>query len=147
MPERAVHIMTKLVDEDFYVRCPALYDSEAQAQIATITSIDEIRIEKREATDPETFSEAVAEAGFSSLQLLDDTDPTLTDAIVAGITDADPDATPAPGHGYFLVVVCTITFTAAYLSDEEVAAGLTTATKVFRRPWKIPASLYTAPAS
>lgn len=137
MPRPAVHTFTKLVDEPFFISCrDNLKDPSSGVQVATITSIDTVRLERRVTADPETWEEAVAFAGFSSLQILDD--GSFTDAMIAGILDADRDADPAPGDHYMLVAECTIAFTAAY--------GAGTGKKLFRRPARIAYGSVTAPA-
>lgn len=140
MPRSAVHTFTKLVGEDFYIQCgDSLRHPSTGAQVAQITSIDTIRLEKRTATDPETWEEAVALAGFSSLQVLDDPATGFTNDMIAGVLDADRDADPAPGDHYMLVVECTLT--------REAAFGGGSTAKVFRRPARIAYGSVTAPAS
>jgi len=134
---RTAHTFTKLVDEPFFIQCADLLKAPDGSQVATITSVDTIRLELRETKTPETWSVAVAAGGFSSLQVLDDGG--FTDAMIAGLMTADRDATPAPGEDYMLVAECTITFGAEFGGG---AAG-----KVFRRPARIVAGSVTAPAS
>lgn len=138
MARSSIHTFTKLVDEPFFISCGAnLRDPRTGAQVATIQSIDTIRLERRTSTDPEAWESAVAASGFSSLQVLDD--GSVTDAMIAGVLDADPDESPAPGGFYMIVAECTIVFGPAY--------GGGTTERVFRRRARIPASALTAPAS
>lgn len=135
MASSATHVATKLVEEPWFVEGRYILSRDG-VQVATIIEIEEVRLERRTSTDPETWEVVFEDDDFSSLQVLDD--GAYTDTIAAGILEADPDDDPPPGSGYMLIVVCRITFTAAY--------GGHTCGKVFRRPWKIPASALTAPA-
>ena len=137
MSRSAVHTFTKLVGEPFFISCADnLRDPSSGVQVGTITSIDTVRLERRVTADPETWEEAVAFAGFSSLQVLDD--GSFTDAMIGGILDADRDADPAPGDHYMLVAECTVTMEAAY--------GGGVVERVFRRPARIAYGSVTAPA-
>jgi hypothetical protein len=135
MASPAQHTATKLVDEQWFVEGWAILSRDG-VQVATIDEIVETWMERRTATDPETWEEVFGDEDFSSEQVLNDGD--YTDSMLGGILDADPDDDPPPGSGYMLYVNCRITFTAAY--------GAHTCGKVFRRPWRIPASALTAPA-
>lgn len=139
MSESAVLTLTKLKDEPFFIVCTENLRGPRSnpIQAATITSIDTIRLERMTASDPEVWEVAVTASGFTALQVLDDS--VFTDAIIAGVVTADPDASPAPGNDYMLVAECTIQFVAAF--------GGSSTGKVFRRPVRIPATATTAPAS
>jgi hypothetical protein len=138
MPPRSTVItFTKLVGEPFFMVCTENLKTLAGAQAGRITSIDTIRLEHRVTTSPETWEEAVAAAGFGSLQTFDD--GSFVDTIIGGILTADPDADPAPGSDYMLVAECTVTL--------EAALGGGTVEKVFRCPVRIVAGSVTAPAS
>ena len=137
MARQTVVTFTKLVDEPFFIVCSDNLKTLGNAQAARIASIDSIRLEKRETTDPEEWSVAVAVGGFGSLQVHDD--GSFVDTIIAGILTADRDAAPAPGDGYMLVAECTVTLEAGF--------GGGTVEKVFRCPARIAATQVTAPAS
>jgi hypothetical protein len=140
MARPAVHTIRHLTDEPFFIQCADGLRDENGTQVATITSIDSISLEKRESSDPLTWSEAVGINDFDSLQVLDDPTTSFTDDMIAGrvsIGGASP--VPAAGEGYAIVAHCTITFGAAY--------GGGTAKRDFVRPVRIAASLETAPAS
>lgn len=137
MARSTVHTFTKLLDEPFFIRCrDGLRDPDTGVQVATITSIDTQRLERRiGATD--TYEVAVAADGFANLQILDDGD--FGASMIAGTLSADRDTDPAPGLGYVLVIECTITFTAEF--------GGGTAGRVFRRDARIDPTAVTAAPS
>jgi hypothetical protein len=137
MARPTVHTFTKLVDEPFFIVCTENLKTLAGTQAGRITSIDTIRLEKRTSSGPEQWEEAVAAAGFGSLQTHDD--GTFVDTIIGGLLTADRDDDPAPGDGYMIVVECTVTL------EAELGGG--TVSKVFRRPARIVAGSVTAPAS
>lgn len=137
MARQTVITFTKLVDEPFFIECTDNLRTRSGAQAGRITSIDTIRLEKRESTDPEEWSVAVAVGGFGSLQVHDD--GSFIDTIIGGILTADRDASPAPGEGYMLVAECTVTL--------EAGLGGGTVERVFRCPARIAATQITAPSS
>lgn len=137
----SVHTIRHLSNDPFFIQCGANLKNAQGTQIATITSIDDISLEKRtEGSDPETWSEAVDTADFGSVQVLSDPESGFTDDMVAGLISIGS-ASPVPdaGDGYQIVAHCTITFVAGY--------GSGTAKRDFVRPARIAASLETAPAS
>lgn len=136
MASPAVHTATKLVDETWFIEGRYILSRDG-VQVATVDEIEETWLERRTATDPETWEEVFGDSDFSSVQKI--TDGAYTDSMLGGILAADPDDDPPPGSGYMIFVKCRITFTAPY--------GGHTCGKVFRRRWKIPASALTAPAS
>jgi hypothetical protein len=137
MASPAVHTATKLVEEPWFIEGRYVLSRDG-TQIATVVSVDEVRLEHRTSSDPETWEIVFEDDDFSSLQVLDDDG--FDDTIAAGLLAADPDDDPPAGRDqvYMLLAICTIEFTAAYGGDQ---VG-----KVFRRPWRIPASALTAPA-
>lgn len=137
MASPAVHTATKLVDESWFIEGRYVLSRDTGEQVATITEVVWARLEREADDDPLTYEIVFEDSDFTSLQVLDD--GSYLDTIAAGILAADADDDPPPGRGYMLLVCCRITFTADYGGDE---CG-----KVFRRPWKIPASALTAPAS
>lgn len=135
-----IHTIRHLTDDPFFIQCGRLLRDDHGNQIATITSIDSISLELRETDDPQTWSEAVDDDGFGSLQILDDPKTGYTDDMIAGLISIGAMATvPAAGDGYAIVAHCTITMVAAY--------GSGTAKKDFVRPARIAASLETSPAT
>ncbi len=134
------HTATKLVDETWFIEGRHIL-SRGGVQVGTIVEVLEVRIERRTSEDPEVWEVAVDADAFSSLQVADDSTNSgvFADSIVAGILAADPDDDPEPGNSYMMLAICTIEFTALY--------GGHRCGKVFRRPWRIPASALTAPAS
>lgn len=139
MARRAVHTFTKLVDEPFFIQCEDRLKQPDGTQAATITSIDTQRLEQRDSSDPETWSEAVASTGFSNMQILGDADGFDNADMVAGVLTADRDDVPPDGDGYMVVVECTVTLVAALGGGSH---GM-----VFRRPARIVAGLVTAPTA
>lgn len=139
MASSAVHTLTKLKDEAFFIVCTENLRGPRSnpIQAATIQTIDTVRLERQVASDPETWEVAVAAEGFTALQVLDDLP--FTDAIIGGVITADRDSSPAPGRDYMIVAECTIQFVAAF------GGGQTG--RVFRRPVEIPATSVTAPVS
>lgn len=142
MARSAIHVHTKLVDEPFFIDVDTLKDPRTGLQIGTIQDVEWIRLEHRtlDLDGNQVWEEAIAEAGFSSVQPLDST-MGLTSAQVAGLTSADRDEIPAPGEGYMFVAQVTVAFVAPF------DAGAATGKRIIRRPDRIPASLVTAPAS
>lgn len=136
MARTAIHTATKLVEEPWFIEGRQILTRDG-VQVATIlsTPAPTVRIERRTDEDPEAWEIAFDEGRFGSLQVL--ADGGVTGSMPAGILEADPDDDPPPGRGYMMLVICRITFTVAY--------GGHTCGKVFRRPWKIPASALTAP--
>ncbi len=139
MARPSVHTFTKLLSEPFFIQCADSLRAPDGTQAATIVSIDTIRLEYRVTDDPEKWEEAIAAAGFGSLQVIDDPASGFTDDMIAGTITADRDAVPAPGDGYMIVAECTIELVPA-LGGAQVG-------KVFRRPARIVAGAVTAPAS
>lgn len=139
MARSRIHVFTKLKDEPFFIQCSDRLTQPDGTQAATITSIDTQRLEKRQTEDPETWSEVVAEGGFSSMQILDDPKSGFTDDMIGGLLTADRDDDPADGEGYRIIIECTVTFVAAL-------GGASTG-MVFRRDARIAAGSVTAPAS
>lgn len=139
MASSAVHTATKLVDEVWFVEGRYVLSRDTGEQVATIVDVEWARLEHETDDDPLTYEIVFEDDDFSSLQELDD--GSYLDSVAAGILAADPDDDPPAGREerYMLLVHCRIEFTAAYGGDE---VG-----KVFRRPWRIPASALTAPAS
>lgn len=136
MATPAVHTATKLVDETWFIDGRHILSRDG-VQVASVLEVVDTWLERRTADDPEAWEIVFDAASFSSLQSIDD--GAFEDSIVGGILEADPDDDPPPGSGYMLYARCRIQFTAAY--------GSHTCGKVFRRPWRIPASALTAPAS
>lgn len=135
MARASEHIITKLVNEPFFIDCADnLRDPDTGTQAATITSIDTIRLEKLDSKNPEKWSVAVPVGGFSSLQIL--AQGSISASRIAGILNADRDPVPPPGD-YMFVAECTIQFVAGF--------GGGTAGKVFRREARIVAGSVTAP--
>lgn len=138
MGRPTVHTIRHLTDEPFFIQCGGLLRDGQGNQIATIDSVDAIALEKRTAS-AQTWSEAVDDDGFNSVQVIDDPESGLTDDMIAGLVSIGAAATvPAAGDGYAIVAHCTITMLAPY--------GSGTAKKDFVRPVRIAASLETAPA-
>ena len=140
MGRSSVHVIRHLTDEPFFIQCAGGLVDDDGTQIATITAINDISLEKRETEKPETWSEAVAIANFDDLQIIDDPTSSFSADMIGGlISIGDETPTPAAGENYYIVAHCTITLIAAY--------GSGTAKRDFVRKAKIPASLETAPAS
>lgn len=133
------HTFTKLVDEPFFIRCGENLTDDDGNQVATISSIDTQRLERKvtESPETETWEVAVDSSGFSTMQIL--ADGSYSSAMIGGVLTADPDTAPAPGEDYMLVVECTIAFVAGY--------GGGSAERVFRRPARIAPSASTAPSA
>lgn len=137
MAESTIHTFTKLVDEPWFIECRKNLVRNG-VQVATITSLNTARIERRVGTNPTETWEIVFEGSdLTSLQILDDGDH--TDSMIAGILNADRDTDPPPGSDYMIVCECTIQFTAEFGRGE---AG-----RVFRRRARIVPGAVTAPSS
>src|SRR5690554_603435 len=103
MSRDSVHTFTKLVDEPFFLECGKSLLHRG-VQVATIVSVDRVRIERMTRAKPErweiAFDSAPAEGAptITDAQVLDD--GALTDAMVAAVLNADPDDSPPPGKDY-----------------------------------------------
>lgn len=138
MSRDSIHTFTKLVDEPFFLECGKLLTHRG-VQVATILTVDRVRIERMTRSKPERW-----EIAFDSDP--DEGQPTITDvqvlddgAMVAGILEADPDDSPPPGKDYMILAECTIQMTQEY--------GGATVGRVFRRRAQIPASALTTQPS
>ena len=139
MARPSVHTIRHLADDPFFIQCGANLLDEDGTQIATITSIDDIALELRETSDPETWSEAVGTADFPVKAIQNDPASGLTSDMIRGkISIGGAEPVPAAGDKYAIVAHCTITFIAGY--------GGGTAKRDFVRPARIAASLETAAA-
>ena len=140
MPRDGVHTIRHLTDSPFFMECGRNLVDKDGNQIATITSIDDISLEKRTAgSDPEKWSEAVASENFASTGVIDDPTSGLTDDMIKGLISIGDEATvPEAGGGYRFVAHCTITMVAEY--------GSGSAKRDFVMDARIAPSLETAPA-
>lgn len=140
MARESIHTIRHLTDDPFFIQCGEALKDQKGNQVADITSIDDISLELRETSDPETWSEAVDAANFGSTQIIDDPSTTLDKDMIAGlISIGSANPVPSAGSDYAIVAHCTITFRAAY--------GGGTAKRDFVRLARIAPSLETAPAS
>lgn len=128
----------RTTNEVFGIQCGRNLLSPNGAVIATIQTVDTIRLEQRVSSDPVEWSEKLAAAGFTGVRVLSDPDTAYSSDMIAGRLSigAGPHDVEAE---YRIVAECTIAL------DDSVGGG--TETKNMVLDARIASSLSTTPSS